>query len=129
SRVLAVLARLGEPRDAALRARALVTLAAAWVREGRIDEAADAYEEAIALRRGADDPELLGIAHLGRGIVLAQRARIEEASAELGVARIALQGIGDALGVAQVDVNLGDFQLLRHRPAEALPMLESAVAQ
>jgi DNA-binding winged helix-turn-helix (wHTH) protein/tetratricopeptide (TPR) repeat protein len=129
ARVLALLDRLGAPRDAALRARALVTLAAARVREDRIDEAAEAYEEAIALRKDADDPELLGIAHLGRGIVLAQRSRIDEASAELGVARIALQGIGDALGVAQVDVNLGDFELLRHRPAEALPMLERAVAQ
>ncbi len=129
ARVLALLDRLGAPRDAALRARALVTLAAARVREDRIDEAAEAYEEAIALRKDADDPELLGIAHLGRGIVLAQRSRIDEASAELGVARIALQGIGDALGVAQVDVNLGDFELLRHRPAEALPMLERAAAQ
>lgn len=129
TRISALLDRLGGPSDAALRARALVTLASAYVRENQIDKATDAYEEAIALREDADDPELLGIAHLGRGIVLAQKSRLDDASAELGVARIALQGIGDALGVAQVDVNLGDFQLLRHRPAEALPMLKNAARQ
>jgi DNA-binding winged helix-turn-helix (wHTH) protein/tetratricopeptide (TPR) repeat protein len=128
-RLSGLLDRLGTGGDPALRARALVTLAAAHVREQRMDKAGEAYEEAIALRGDANDPELLGIAHLGRGIVLAQAARIDEATSELGIARIALQGAGDGLGVAQVDVNLGDFELLRHRPAAALPMLAGAAAR
>src|SRR6185312_17111733 len=37
-----------------------------------------------------------------------------------------LETAGDPLGVAQVDVNLGDFQAMRHRPAAALPILKAA---
>ena len=128
-RLLALLDRLAPERDAALRARALITLASAYVRRDQFDKADEAYAEAIALRGAAKDPEVLGIAYLGRGIVLAERSRFDDAVAELGRARIELETAGDALGVAQVDVNLGDFQSMRHRPADALPLLESAARQ
>jgi DNA-binding winged helix-turn-helix (wHTH) protein/tetratricopeptide (TPR) repeat protein len=127
-RAAVLLDRVGAGDDPALRARILLTLAAASVRQNRFDDADTAYEEAIALRRGSNDHEALGIAHLGRGIVLAQKSRFDEAVAEFGRARIALAGTGDALGIAQVDVNLGDLESLRHRPAEALPHLRAAAA-
>jgi DNA-binding winged helix-turn-helix (wHTH) protein/tetratricopeptide (TPR) repeat protein len=128
-RLLALLDRLAPARDAALRARVLITLASAYVRRDQFDKADEAYAEAIALRGDTKDPEVLGIAYLGRGIVLAQRSRFDDAVAELGRARIELETAGDPLGVAQVDVNLGDFQAMRHRPADALPLLESAARQ
>ncbi|HKE48333.1 MAG TPA: winged helix-turn-helix domain-containing protein [Rhodanobacteraceae bacterium] len=125
-RLLALVDRLDKDRDAALRARALITLASSYVRRDQFDKADEAYAEAIALRGKAKDPEVLGIAYLGRGIVLAQRSRFDEAVAELGRARIELETAGDPLGVAQVEVNLGDFQAMRHRPADALPLLKNA---
>lgn len=125
-RLVALLDRLSSRSDAALRARALITLASAYVRRDQFDKADETYNEAIALRGDAQDPEVLGIAYLGRGIVLSQKARFEDAVAELGRARIELETAGDPLGVAQVDVNLGDFQAMRHRPADALPMLQTA---
>jgi DNA-binding winged helix-turn-helix (wHTH) protein/tetratricopeptide (TPR) repeat protein len=125
-RLLALIDKLDPKRDAALRARALITLASSYVRRNAFEKADEAYVEAIALRGDANDPEVLGLAYLGRGIALAQHARFDEASAALGRARIELETAGDALGVAQVDVNLGDFLVMRHRPADALPMLESA---
>jgi len=128
-RLLALLDRVPASRDPALRARALITLASAYVRRDQFDKADEAYAEAIALRGEAKDPEVLGIAYLGRGIVLSQRSRFDDAVAELGRARIELETAGDPLGVAQVDVNLGDFQAMRHRPADALPMLENAARQ
>ena len=128
-RLHALLDRLPPQRDPALRARALITLAAAHVRRNEPDQAADLYEEAIALRRGQHDPQALGIASLGRGVVLAQKARFDEATSELARARIDLGMVGDGLGVATVDVNLGDIQLLRHRPAEALATLKDAAIE
>jgi DNA-binding winged helix-turn-helix (wHTH) protein/tetratricopeptide (TPR) repeat protein len=125
-RLDALIDRLDPKRDAALRARALITLASSYVRRNQFDRADEAYAEAIALRADAKDPEALGIAYLGRGVVLATRSRFDEASADLGRARIELETAGDPLGVAQVDVNLGDFQAMRHRPADALPILKNA---
>lgn len=125
-RLHALLDRLAPTRDAALRARALITLAAAYVRQNEAERAAELYEEAIELRRGQHDPEVLGVAYLGRGVVLAQAGQFDQATGELSRARIELEMIGDALGVASVDVNLGEFQLLRHRPADALPILRQA---
>jgi len=125
-RLDALIDRLDPKRDAALRARALITLASSYVRRNQFDRADEAYAEAIALRADAKDPEALGIAYLGRGVVLATRGRFDEAFADLGRARIELETAGDPLGVAQVDVNLGDFQAMRHRPADAVPILKNA---
>lgn len=129
ARLHALLDRLSPVRDAALRARALMTLAAAYVRQGHEARAGELYEEAIALRKDAADHEVLGVAYLGRGVVFAQQERFDEATVELSRARIELETIGDGLGVAGVDVNLGDFQLSRHRPADALPILRNAARE
>ncbi|RYD14341.1 MAG: tetratricopeptide repeat protein [Lysobacteraceae bacterium] len=125
-RLHALLDGLDPARDGALRARVLITLAAALVRQDQPARAGELYEEAIALRRDAGDHEALGVALLGRGVVLAQAGRIDEALGELARARIELETVGDSLGVASVDVNVGDFQLMRHRPADALAMLVEA---
>ena len=125
-RLQALLDGLDPSRDGGLRARVLITLAAAFVRQDQPARAAELYEEAIALRRAAGDHEALGVALLGRGVVLAQAQRFDEAVAELSRARIELEAVGDSLGMASVDVNLGDFQLMRHRPADALPGLVAA---
>jgi hypothetical protein len=69
------------------------------------------------------------MARLGRGTVLAQRGRFDEGTAELSRARTELEAVGDSLGVASVDVKLGEFQQMRHRPADALPILKNAVRQ
>jgi tetratricopeptide (TPR) repeat protein len=129
SRLHALLDRLDPKRDSALRARSLVALAAAYVRQDQGAKAGDLYEEAIALRKDAADHEVLGVAYLGRGVVLALASRFDEATAELSRARIELETIGDGLGVAGVDVNLGDFQLMRQRPADALPILRNAARE
>lgn len=129
TRMHALVDRLPAGRDDALRARALLTLAAAQVRRNHAELAVDLYEEAIALRTAASDHEVLGVARLGRGAVLGQQGHWEEATAELSQARTELATIGDSLGVASVDVNLGEFQRMRHRPADALAVLKAAARQ
>ena len=129
TRLLALLDRLPPGRDDAVRARAMVTLAASHVRRGQFDRALELYEEAIALRQANGDHSVLGIARLGRGTILAQRGKFEDGTAELSRARTELEAIGDSFGVASVDVNLGEFQQMRHRPADALPILKNATRQ
>lgn len=129
ARLQALLDKLSPQRDSALRARAVLTLAAAYLRQNKLDQADEMYAEAIKLRQGQSDPEALGIAYMGRGIVLAQKSHFDEAIGELSRARIELETVGDGQGVASVDVNLGEFQSMRHRPAEALPMLKNAVRE
>ncbi len=129
TRLLALLDRLPPGRDDAVRARSMVTLAASHVRRGQFDRALELYEEAIALRQEHNDHSVLGIARLGRGTILAQRGKFEEGTAELSRARTELEAIGDSFGVASVDVNLGEFQQMRHRPADALPILKNAARQ
>jgi DNA-binding winged helix-turn-helix (wHTH) protein/tetratricopeptide (TPR) repeat protein len=124
-----VLDRLDPSKDAALRARSMMTLAAAFVRRHQFERALDLYEEAIALREPARDHEVLGVAHLGRGGIFADQGKVDAAMSELSRARTELSGIGDNLGVASVDVNVGSLQLVRHRPADALPALKDAVQQ
>ncbi len=129
SRLHVLLDRLSPQRDAPLRARALITLAGAYLRQNKIDLAGDTYEEAITLRQDQADPVVLGVAYLGRGTVLAQKQRFDEAIDELSRARTELEATGDGQGVAAVDVNLGEIQSMRHRPAEALPLLKNAARE
>ena len=129
TRLHAALDRASDPPEPALRARMLITLAAADLRANRPDKAAALYGEAIALRAGAHDPEALGVAHLGRGAVLALGEHYDAALSEFAHARIALESAGDALGVASVDVNLGDLQLQRRRAADARATLAEAASE
>jgi hypothetical protein len=50
----------------------------------------------------------------------------ERATADLGLARSEMEAGGDALGIAQVDLNLGLFESLRLRPEAALSSLRAA---
>jgi len=129
SRLHALLDSTAVANDDALRARSMMTLAAAWVRTQQGDRALELYDEAIALRERAADHEVLGVARLGRGSILALQERYDDATAELARARIELATVGDSLGVASVDVNLGEFQRMRHRPADALVLLKKAVGE
>jgi DNA-binding winged helix-turn-helix (wHTH) protein/tetratricopeptide (TPR) repeat protein len=128
-RLQALLDKLSPKRDSALRARAAITLAVAYLHENKLDQASEMYEEAIRLRERQSDPEVLGVAYLGRGAVLAQKSQFDEAISEMSRARIELETVGDGRGVASVDVNLGEFQAMRHRPAEALPMLKNSARE
>lgn len=124
-----LLTRLPADRQPVLRGRALITLAASHVRRNQADDAERSYEEAIELLRDRQEPDALGLAYLGRGLVAAMHDRLDDATAELGRARIEMRAAGDALGVAQVDLNLGVFDLMRQRPADALSKLAASAGR
>ncbi|UXI69805.1 winged helix-turn-helix domain-containing protein [Tahibacter amnicola] len=121
-----LLDRVPAATDPALRGRALNTLAASYVRRDRADEAQRSYDEAIALLTDRQEPDALGLSLLGRGLVATMRGDHARAIADLGLARSEMEAAGNALGTAQVDLNLGLIDVLRGRPASALSALEDA---
>lgn len=125
----ALLARLGADAPAALRARALNTLGAAYFREGRLDDAERAYAESIRLAAGTKRADVLANAYIGSGGVASQRLRFDDAAADYGRARTLLDLGNDAFGVAAVDLNLGMLALERGQPAAALPVLRGAAKE
>ena len=70
-------------------------------------------------------PEL-GRALTGRGIAQSAQYRFEPALVDFARARVVLESVGDRLGLARVDVNLGILDARRDRYAEALPVLMSS---
>lgn len=123
------LAQVAESDQRVLRARLLVTLAAAELRQRKIDDAHTHYAAAADLLADGSDPATRGTALLGRGSSDALAERFDAAVADLGLARSELRSANDALGLAQVDVNLAQIARMRERPSEALPMLENARAR
>lgn len=109
-----------------LRGRSLTTLAASHVRRYQADAAERAYDEAVQLLHDRGEPAALGLALHGQGLIDMLHGRLDEAVARLGNARLEMQAAGDALGIAQVDLNLGLIDQLRDRPADALVKLRAS---
>ncbi|MFC4820132.1 winged helix-turn-helix domain-containing protein [Dokdonella ginsengisoli] len=119
-----LLDRLPADAPADLRARTLNTLAAAAMRQGRLDVAEPEFAEAARLQDGTG-PDVLAAAHMGLANVAAGRGQLERAAADYGRARTLYEIGNDPLGVATVDLNLAINAMQRVRPADALPMLRS----
>ncbi|MCQ4164650.1 winged helix-turn-helix domain-containing protein [Tahibacter harae] len=128
-RLLHLLDQIPPERDAELRGRALVTLAASYIRRERPADAERYYEEAIQLLHGSTASDALGIALLGRGLVATLREDYASAMSDLGQARGETETAGNPLGTAQVDLNLALIEVRRLRPATALPMLVDVAAR
>lgn len=129
SRLLVLLDRLPSDLDPALRGRILITLGSIQYRRRHLDDATRTFDEAIGVLEGAGDPIALAGAYGGRAAIASQDEKFDQATADLGRARVEMEAGGDALGLAQVDMNLGLVQIKRYRPAQAMPMLRGAEAR
>lgn len=76
----------------------------------------------------APSPEL-GRALTGRAIARSALFRFDEAVADFAQARVVLESVGDRLGLARIDANLGILEARRDHYAEALPLLERGADQ
>jgi DNA-binding winged helix-turn-helix (wHTH) protein/tetratricopeptide (TPR) repeat protein len=120
-----VLATPAAANDARFRAEVLTARGATRMRRGEFSAGGTDFEAAIALLAPSARLQR-GQALVGRGNARVAEHRYDEALADFGVARVALESAGDALGVARVDANLGMLELYRGRPAEASTYLGGA---
>lgn len=106
--------------DPMFRARLFNSRGAMLIRLDRYAEAERSYDESIALLERNGSPVELGHALNGRGVTRSSQGRFDQALADLGQARVQLLRSGDALAVARVDANLGNVEMDRERPVQAV---------
>jgi len=126
SRFAALLADIGESADPILRARALKGRGAAAIRLADAAEAERDFTAVLDLVPASDTSSLAGDALSGRGVARAMQGRADDAMADFARARIALQLVGDTLGLAGVEMNEGALNAQRGHPAESLASFRSA---
>ena len=110
-----------------LRAQAWSGLGGAELQRPDFEAAQAAYAESIVLLHDGGDQQLLGNAYLGRGTSYANLKRFEEAMADFGRARIALDRAGDRIGIARLDIDMAAADAYRGRLAQSLESQDRAI--
>jgi len=117
----------GASPPASVRALAQMGLGAVAVRRGEYAAAEREYSASIASFGNGGDVEI-GHAYLGRAVAHAGQQQYDAALADFGRARVELERVGDQLGAARVDANIGIAETARARYNTALADLDRAIA-
>lgn len=112
--------------DQRMHGRVLIARAGVHIRRADYAAADGDFDAAIADLREFEASAEYAEALAGRGIARVALERFDEAAADLGQARVQMELAGDPFGATRVDANLGLFELVRRRPAAALPYLQDA---
>lgn len=110
------------------RARLLNARGAMRVRLERSADAERDFEAAAALVDPARHHAELAQSLTGRAVARAMQRRFDAALTDLGNARVQALRAGDLLAVTRIDANLGQLEMDRDRPAQALQYLQQAAA-
>ena len=113
-------------RDPVFRARLLNARGAMHVRLEKSVEAERDYAAVIAAVDPGRHHAELAQALTGRGVARAMQGRFDAALADLGRARVQALRAGDLLAASRIDANLGQLEMDRDRPAQALQYLTQA---
>ena len=103
-------------------------LGAVAVRRNDFPAAERRYAEALAALGTNADAELSGNGYTGRGVARAALGRYDEALADFGRARVALERAGDQPGAASVDTNRALLESNRRRWRDAVQAFDRAIA-
>jgi DNA-binding winged helix-turn-helix (wHTH) protein len=109
-----------------LRGKVLTSLWYSYYRKHQFAEGEAALDEAVRLLQGQKDTEALATAYLDRSHLKFFAARMDEAAADLGLARVNYTLAGDTVGQSKVDVSLAEIAIQRGQFAQALPLLQQA---
>ncbi|MBB5206489.1 winged helix-turn-helix domain-containing protein [Chiayiivirga flava] len=112
-----------DPQERGTLLNALGNLA---LRRGDAAQAERRADEAIALLAPLPPSSALGRAYTGRAIARSTQERFAPAMEDFARARVVLESVGDRLGVARIDVNIGILEARRDRHADAEPVLATA---
>jgi DNA-binding winged helix-turn-helix (wHTH) protein/tetratricopeptide (TPR) repeat protein len=108
------------------RARLLNARGAMHVRLEKSTDAERDFAASIAVVDPARHHAELAQALTGRGVARAMQGRFDAALADLGRARVQALRAGDPLAASRIDANLGQLEMDRDRPAQALQYLAQA---
>jgi DNA-binding winged helix-turn-helix (wHTH) protein len=118
-----------------LRGQILTVLGDIALSRHRMDESEAALQEAVRLLEternagGRNDTEALATAYLNRAYLQQARWKLEEATGDLGRARVNYALAGDMVGVAKADQAMGALALRRAQPDAAVTLLQQAYDQ
>ena len=124
----ALVAQLDVNEQPALRGKVLQTLALVYESLDKMDMARSIMDEAIALLKSQSQPEVLAQAYLSRSWMNTYAWRLDEAAADIGLARAAYALSGNALGVARAEFFMGLLEERRMHPDAALASQRRAAA-
>lgn len=131
----ALLPSLPEARQPILRGQVLTVLGQIYLNQYQDAASEAALEQAVRLlesvrtAHGPKDAEALATAYLVRSYIHTQSWRLEEATADLGRARVNYTLAGDLVGVAKADQAMGGLALRRAQPDAAVTLLQHAYDQ
>lgn len=133
-RLAALLKQLPAQREPVLRGQILTVLGAIYRNQHRSAESAAALEEAVHILEAArpshgQDAEALSTAYLNRAFLNELLWKLEEATADLGRARMNYAVAGDLVGVAKTDFAMGILAIRRAQPDAAVTLLQHAYEQ
>ncbi len=115
--------------DPLLRARVLNGLGNIALRRDDYPAVVSRADAVVDLLGTATPSPELGRALTGRAIARSAQFQFDSAVADFAQARVVLESVGDRLGLARVDANLGILEARRDRYAEALPQLDAGADQ
>jgi len=121
------LARVLDP-DSIYTAEALNNLGRLYRQQDKIDEALDAYDQALALYRAGGEPEKEALVAYNVGVLLLGQGKPEEAEDRLDSAIRIWKETANLRWTGLARVRLGDVRKRQGRLAEARQELEDAIA-
>jgi DNA-binding winged helix-turn-helix (wHTH) protein len=124
-----LLASTSATDDPLLRARVLNGLGNIALRRDDYPAVVGRADAVVALLGTATPSPELGRALTGRAIARSAQFQFDPAVADFAQARVVLESVGDRLGLARVDANLGILEARRDRYAGALPQLDAGAEQ
>jgi tetratricopeptide (TPR) repeat protein len=134
-RLEALLKRLPDNQQPILRGQILTELGQIYLNQRQPAQSEAALEQAVRILEGVrrthgpKDFEALATAYLVRSYVHTQSWRLEDATADLGRARVNYNLAGDLVGVAKADQAMGGLALRRAQPDAAVLLLQHAYDQ
>jgi DNA-binding winged helix-turn-helix (wHTH) protein/tetratricopeptide (TPR) repeat protein len=125
-RLTDLLKQLSAKEQPVLRGKALSGLWFVYKKKHQFAEGEAALSEAVRLLQGQKDVDALATAYLDRSHLKFFRGNLEEASVDLGQARVNYALAGDTTGQAKVDFAMGMIAERRGQFQAALPLLQRA---
>lgn len=128
-RLQALLRQLPDNKEPVLRGEILTVLGNIYMGKRQWAQSTSALDEAVRILQGQKNFGSLATAYLNRSYLNQTLWKLEEATADIGRARVNYALAGDLIGVAKSDFDLGMLGLRRSQPDASVTLLQHAYDQ